>query len=245
MEIKGFIQNSLLEWEGRISCVLFLPYCNFRCQYCHASHLIDPELLESIEKEQVLAYMENQKDWLDGAVITGGEPTLHEYELLELVSDIKVIGLEVMIETNGSKPKWVEKLLKHNRIDAIAMDIKAPLSSDFYSKVVGVPVDAQLIRKSAELVIDSGIEHEFRITLVPGLVGKNEVQLIASELQGAQTLALQNFQPDHCLVKEMRKIPPFSEEALNEMADIARPYVEKVIVRGKEHAALAAAQKQK
>ncbi len=238
MEIKGFIQNSLLEWEGRISCVIFLPGCNFRCRYCHAGHLIQPNLLESIEEQQVLSYIKKQRDWLDGAVITGGEPTLHEYELLDLIREIKTLGLEVMIETNGSNPKWIEKLLKHHRIDAIAMDVKAPLEKEIYGKVIGVDFDVEIIRRSIAIILNNGIEHEFRITLLPGIVGVEEVKSIVKELKGAQTIAIQNFQPDNCLDKSMRSLTPFSAEQLDEMAEIAKPFAERVVVRGREQAAL-------
>ncbi len=241
MEIKGFIQNSLLEWEGRVACVIFLPLCNFRCRYCHAGHLIEPNLLENIEKKQVLAYMEKQKGWLDGAVITGGEPTLHGYELFELVIQIKEIGLEVMLETNGTNPLWVDKLLRNNRLSAISMDVKAPLDAESYRKVTGVDFEIEFIRESAERILESGVEHEFRITVVPGLVGIEEVRAIAAELKGAQSIALQNFLPDYCLDKDLQQIPPFSPEALEKMADVARPFAEKVVVRGRDRAAVAAA----
>lgn len=232
MEIKGFIQNSLLEWEGRISCVLFLPGCNFRCRYCHAAHLIEPNLLESIKKEQVLSYIKRQKEWLDGAVITGGEPTLHEYELLELIREIKEIGLEVMLETNGSNPLWVEKLLKNRRIDAITMDIKAPLDAESYRKLMGKDIDISLIKRSIKAILNSDLEHEFRITVLPGLVGPEEVGAIVPELKGAMTIALQNFQPEHCMDKTLRKIEPFTAEEMEQMAELARPYAKRVIVRG-------------
>ncbi len=241
MEIKGFIQNSLLEWEGRISCVLFLPRCNFRCRYCHASRLIDSNLLESIETGQVLAYMEKQKGWLDGAVITGGEPTMHEYELLDLIGEIKKIGLDVMVETNGSNPRWVEKLLKNRRIDAIAMDVKAPLDAESYREVTAADVDPEHIRRSIRLILDSGIEHEFRITVLPGLVGLDEVKAIVPELEGAQTIAIQNFQPEHCLDPALRVVQPFLKEELEDMADAARPFARRVIVRGSDRAVLAGA----
>ena len=97
MEIKGFQENSLLEWEGKLSCVLFLPRCNLRCRYCHAGDLLDPEGTESIPREKILAYMRRQKGWLDGAAITGGEPTLHGEELRELIEDIRDAGLRVML----------------------------------------------------------------------------------------------------------------------------------------------------
>ncbi len=241
MEIKGFIQNSLIEWEGRISCVLFLPRCNFRCRYCHAGHLIEPDMLESIEEQQVFAYMERQKNWLDGAVISGGEPTLHGYELLELIREIKERGLEVMVESNGSNPRWVEKLLKNRRIDAISMDVKAPLDVESYRRVIGVDYDVGLLRQSVALIRDSGIEHEFRITVLPGLVGPQEVTAIAPALEGAQKIALQNFQPGHCLDKGLRRIAPFSADNLEKMAELLRPFAERVVVRGEDRAVIAAA----
>ena len=185
MEIKGFIENSLLEWEGKLSCVVFLPLCNLRCRYCHASHLLEANLLESISRQQILSYIKRQEGWLDGAVISGGEPTLHGEELLGLLTDIRNAGPAIMVETNGTLPQWVERLVGEAWVDAIAMDVKAPLTADAYRAVTRRDVDVEAVRASIRAIKRSGLPHEFRITVVPGLIGPAEVAAIAPELEGA------------------------------------------------------------
>jgi len=234
VDIKGFIESSLIEWEGKVACVLFLPLCNLRCRYCHAGHLLDPKALESIPRDQVFSYIKRQGGWLDGVVITGGEPTLHEEALLELIAQIRALGPKVMVETNGTRPQWVERLLEGGHLDAIAMDVKAPLEAQAYRRVAGREVDVEALRRSIRAILSSGIPHEFRITLVPGLVGEREVAAIAPALEGAQTVALQNFQPEHCLDPALRRVLPYLPEEMDAMAALLQDGIARVLVRGRE-----------
>ena len=240
MEIKGFIENSLLEWEGKLSCVLFLPLCNLRCRYCHASHLLEANLLESISRQQILSYIKRQEGWLDGAVISGGEPTLHGEELLGLLTDIRNAGPAIMVETNGTLPQWVERLVSEAWVDAIAMDVKAPLTADAYRAVTRRDVDVEAVRASIRAIKRSGLPHEFRITLVPGLVGRAELEAILPDLEGARQIALQNFKPDLCLSEPLRHVTPFTADELKGMAALAAAGGARVVLRGRDHAAVAA-----
>jgi len=241
LEIKGFIESSLLEWEGKIASVVFLPNCNLRCHYCHAAHLIlHPERIESLDRARILEYMRRQIDWLDGVVITGGEPTLHGEELLDLIGEFRAVPLKVMIETNGTRPEWTERLMKEGFLDAIAMDFKAPLTADDYARVAGVEVNIGDIRRSIVLIKQSGLPHEFRITLVPGLVGREELERMLPDLAGAQQVALQNFRPDFCLSESLRQVTPYTPDELNAFITIVAPAVGRVVLRGRDHAAIAA-----
>jgi pyruvate formate lyase activating enzyme len=241
LDIKGFIESSLLEWEGKIACVVFLPNCNLRCSYCHAAHLIlHPERLESLDLARILDYARRQGAWLDGVVITGGEPTLHGEELLDLIGDFRAVPLEVMIETNGTRPQWVERLIEEGFLDAIAMDLKAPLTPDDYARVAGVEVNVDDVRRSVELIKQSGLPHEFRITLVPGLVGRDELERMAPDLAGARQVALQNFRPDFCLSESLRQVAPYTPEELEALVRVIAPSVGRVVLRGRDHAAIAA-----
>jgi len=240
MEIKGLIESSLIEWEGKLSAVLFLPRCNLRCRYCHAGHLIiHPERLESIPLERVMDYLRRQQGWLDGVAITGGEPTLHAEELLELISRIRALGFAVMVETNGTRPEWVERLIKGRFLEAVSMDLKAPPSPEEYRRVAGVPVDTEDVRHSVELIKHSGLPHELRVTLVPGLVGRRELEAMLPTLEGAETVALQNFLPDHCLSPELRTVIPYSPQEMDAFQQLVAPLVRRCVVRGRDHAALA------
>ena len=130
MRIGAFLKQSLIDWEGRVSAVIFTKGCNFRCGYCHNPYLVLPELLrqtQDIEEHEVLDFLDRRKNWLDGVVISGGEPTLHE-DLIPFIQKIKALGLPVKLDTNGSHPEVLEQLIGGKWIDAVAMDIKSALS---------------------------------------------------------------------------------------------------------------------
>ena len=243
MDIKGFIETSLIEWEGKIASVIFLPFCNMRCRYCHAAHLaVNPGHLESIPRTAILAYLWRQTGWLDGVVLSGGEPTLHGEDLFELIRQIRDIPLSVMLETNGTQPDCIARLLDEGLLDAIAMDVKAPLTPEDYERVAQMPVNVDDVRRSIELIKASGIPHEFRITLAPGVVGGAELERMAFELRGAQRVALQSFRPDNCLDPRLREVMPYSADELDEFERIIAPAVQTCIVRGRERAVLARSQ---
>jgi pyruvate formate lyase activating enzyme len=236
MDIKGFIENSLIEWPGKLAAVVFLPGCNMRCHYCHAAHLVlNPERHESIEREQVFDCLRRLKGWLDGVVITGGEPTLHGDDLVELIEQIRAMGLKTMIETNGTRPEMLGRLLRDGLLDCVAMDVKAPLDGAAYQRVAGMEVDIEDIRASIRLVLESGLEHEFRITLVPGLVGEDELKQIGPEITGAKSIALQNVKPHLCMDEELRTRRAYMPEQMDRLGRLMRRYAQNVIVRGREH----------
>jgi pyruvate formate lyase activating enzyme len=231
--IKGFIENSLIEWEGQIAAVLFLPGCNFRCRYCHASHLVlEPQGLESIPFDAILNCVGRQREWVDGVVISGGEPTLHDPELRHLIRSLKGIPTKVWLETNGTRPSVLQKLIAADMLDGVAMDIKAPFSEYAWRRITRSDVDVRLVRQSAELIRSKVSDHEFKVTVVPGHIGPDDVAEIARSVEGAARLALQNLRPLRCMDESLHDVTPFSPEALEEMADRARPYVRDVVIRG-------------
>ena len=236
MEIKGFIPSSLLEWEGKLASVLFLPRCNLRCRYCHAGDLVTcPENLDTVPVEQVLEHLRTNSRWVDGVAITGGEPTLHGDELLGLIERLRNAFVEVMVETNGTRPERVEDLLG-DHVDAIAMDVKAPLDGESYERVTSAEVDVEAVRRSIRAIHASGLPYEFRVTLVPGLVGREELERLLPELEGSRQIALQNFRPEDCLDPDLRQVVPFRPEEMDAFAQMAAPYCDRCVVRGREHA---------
>ena len=230
LPIKGWQKTSLIDYSPYISSVIFIGGCNFRCGFCHNPDLVlHFNAVEDIDEKEVLEYLKVKKNWIDGVCITGGEPTLYK-ELIDFISKIKKIGLLVKLDTNGSNPKIVKELIENRLVDYIAMDIKSPL--DNYNEVAGADVFPENIEESIRLIKDSGVDYEFRTTVVPGLVGKKEIFLIGKWLKGSKRYAIQNFRRTRPLIdNEFKKIKPFSKEELNEMKNIAEKYFDNVEVR--------------
>lgn len=232
--IKGFVKNSMIEWEGKIVSIVFLSRCNLRCRYCHAPHLVcNPNELETIPLSPILESVVRNKDWLDGVVISGGEPTLCG-ELDELINAFRGIGLQVKLDTNGTNPCVLESLLRDGLLDYVAMDIKAPLEKQMYEDVAGVELDIDDIKRSIAVLIDSGIDHEFRTTVCPTFLDKGDVEDIARSIKGADKYFIQQFRTNICLDSTLRNVTPYPDEVLEDFAAVAGKYVNRCWIRGRE-----------
>ena len=229
--IKGFIRHSLLDWEGYISSVVFLAGCNFRCPYCHAAHLVlgDPGL-ERIPLEAVLAYLRDHRDWIDGVVLSGGEPTLYP-ALPDMIDTFRDLNLKVKLDTNGSQPVALGDLIRSDRLDYIAMDVKAPLD-ERYHVAAGVKVDLRAVRRSLDLVMRSGIDYELRTTVCAKLHSEQDILDMAAQLSGARRWILQPFRPLNCIDKSFGQMAAESPERLAELARLASGSLATVAVRG-------------
>ena len=195
MEVKGFVDLSFVDWDGKVSSVLFLPKCNFRCPFCHNVNLVlNPETIETVPFEYLNEQLNNQKGWTDGVCITGGEPTLHT-DLPELCSKIKQMGFLVKLDTNGTNPVMLKLLLDKNLLDYVAMDVKAPLTVEKYSKAAGVNAKTLLekVKESINILINSGIDYEFRTTVVPTIHESEDIKQICHSLNGCKKFVLQKF----------------------------------------------------
>lgn len=232
--IAGFIENSLIEWEGNIVSIIFLSSCNLRCPYCHSPYLVLPlNKFETIPVENILSAIRRNKGWVDGVVITGGEPTLHR-NLDELIGAFSSLEIKVRLDTNGTNPDVLEDLIKRRLVQCVAMDIKAPLREEKYEEVVGATINLSNIKRSIELIMNSGIEYEFRTTVCPTFLDESDIVEIARTIKGAQRYVLQGFKPNNCLDSEMLNITPYPIETLRRFAESARAYVKNCFVRGEE-----------
>ena len=217
LQIKGFLETSLLDWPGKLTAVLFLPGCNFRCPYCHNHALvINPERFETIPLEYILRRLKGLKGWIDGVCVTGGEPTVNP-NLPLLLEEIKGEGWAIKLDTNGTFPGRIRDLMERGLVDCVAMDIKAPLDSRSYSRCTGVSVDISAIRKSISVLASEGIDHTFRMTVVPTLITEEQVYEAARQLVGMGRLLLQDFNPSDPLSPELREVKPFGEMMLQRM----------------------------
>lgn len=212
VRIKGFIEASFLDWPGRVAAVVFLPGCNFRCPFCHNRELVlTPGVFEDIPVEYVLNAIREHEGWVDGVVVTGGEPTFSA-GLEKLLSRFADEGYPVKLDTNGSRPEIIKGLLRQGLIDAVAMDVKAPLSKEAYSRAAGTEVDTGTVMESIRMISDAGIEVIFRATVVPGLHDEASVREMAAALPGNRRLVLQNFRPTGALDPAYRGRKPFTPE---------------------------------
>jgi pyruvate formate lyase activating enzyme len=236
MEIKGFIDVSFVDWDGKISSVIFLPNCNFRCPFCHNLNLVfNPEKLDTIPFEYVEDQLNRQSGWIDGVCITGGEPTLN-IKLPELCSRLKAMGFLVKVDTNGTNPSILKELMKIGKIDFVAMDIKAPLTVGKYSKAIGVKAENMLekVKESVETLLRSSIDYEFRTTVVPTLHKIDDIKQICNSLTGCRKYVLQKFDVSlgkETINPEFKKLKPFTDEEMQKFLVAAEKIIPKVKLR--------------
>jgi pyruvate formate lyase activating enzyme len=227
--IKGIEKLSVIDYPGKTCLVAFLAGCNFRCPYCQNPDLIErPGDMEDIPEGDVLELLRSRRKWIDGVCISGGEPCLHR-GLAGFIRKVKGEGFLVKLDTNGSRPSMLGELLKEGLLDYVAMDIKAPIED--YGRVARVGVEKESIRRSAEMIMKSGVEYEFRTTVVPGLFGKDDMEAVGKWLRGARRYFIQQFRPGNALDRGFRKERPYPASELEGLAGIARKYFKEVGVR--------------
>lgn len=211
--IKALLETSFLDWQGHVCAVLFLGGCNFRCPFCHNHSLVlTPEEYETISIKTVERQLAPFRKWLRGICITGGEPTLHP-GLPDMIRFLKSRGWAVKLDTNGSRPEVLSELLSERLLDAVAMDVKAPLEPEKYDRCAGVPVELDRIRESIRLLGESGIEHEFRMTVVPKYHTEEDIRAWAAALGGGPAcLSLQNFNPRTTMDPDLGREKGFTTE---------------------------------
>jgi len=232
VEIKGIEKFSSRDFPGHISSTVFLGGCTFRCPYCHNADLVlRPETIQTMPIDIFLSYLDGRKGWLEAVCFTGGEPLLHE-EVEDLVRVVRERGLLVKLDTNGSFPERLEGLLAAGLLDWVAMDVKAPLER--YREVTRSNVDVESIVRSADILRNSGARHTFRTTVVPGLVGKEDVVKIGEWLNGAADYLIQQFVPQTTIDPAFLEVKPFSRAELEDIVAAAKPYFQEARVEGPE-----------
>lgn len=231
VQIKAILPTSLIEYPGRIAAVLYVGACNFRCPYCYNVDLVlHPTQLPDIEPIEVLKKLEGRRAFIDGVVITGGEPTL-QADLTAFLSDVRRLGLAVKLDTNGYRPDVLHTCLQQGLVDYVAMDIKSSLPK--YARAAGVAVDVERLQQSIQLLLHAGIEYEFRTTVVPDLVDLEDVQAIVELIAGAKRYYLQYFLPVATVGwGENPPVAPPSLDMMQRMAELAAGVVAEVGIRG-------------
>lgn len=229
--LGGIEEVSTVDWPGKIVTLIFFGGCNLRCRYCQNSHILEQKegMLTNISKvkEEILKNLA----LLDGILLTGGEPTLQEEALLELARWAKKKGLLVGLETNGTRPEVIEKMLGEGIVDFIALDVKAPLNDpELYKKMTGISEELlEKVKKSLNILRRSKVEHEIRTTIVPKLLKKEDLNKIYEEIGKNETWVWQKFKNSpYVLDKSLNE--GFSEEDWREFTEASKNF-ENVILR--------------
>ena len=226
MKIGGFVKNSFVDYPGNISAVIFTCGCNMNCWYCHNQNLLKPHE-KGFDIEEIMEYLRSRKGFLDGVVISGGEPTLHP-DLKDLIIRLRDEGFKIKLDTNGTNFKVLKNLCDEGLIDFVAMDIKAPF--DDYSRITQVSSDMDSIKSCVRFLIDGAVDYEFRTTLGPNLTPEDIIRL-AQDIKGAKMLALQNCRMDDYTLNGVTYMP-HKQSAMERIKPTLEQYVDKVILRG-------------
>jgi len=228
MLIGGLHKLSLIDYPRKLSAVIFTRGCNFRCPYCHNPELIESNGGDFIEEDKILSFLDERKGKLDGVVLTGGEPTLQS-EIVEFLERIKRLGFFVKLDTNGSYPERIKELIDRKLLDYIAMDIKAPLYK--YSRTTLTSIDTERIVESIHLIMNSGIDYEFRTTVVRSLLSRDDFPKIGEMIKSAKLFVLQEFRPTKTLEPDFLKETSYTKRELEEISISLKELVSKVIIR--------------
>ena len=232
MHIKGLQKLTLLDFPSRLAATVFTGGCNLRCPFCHNASLVLQNIPE-IDVREVLSFLKKRQGILEGVCITGGEPLLQP-DLEDFIREIKKLGYKVKLDTNGSLPEKLERIISRNLVDYVAMDIKN--SPKKYFSTCGMQGQNfeefySPFKKSIELLKGSGVEYEFRTTVVRELHTLSDIEEIGAEIRGAAAWYLQCFKDSGDLILKDTFSPPTRQE-LEEMLKKAREFAVKCDIRG-------------
>lgn len=221
MKIAGLQKVSLIDYPDAVAAGVFLGGCNLDCGFCHNRWMIDARDIEPvISVDELLTWLETRVGLLDGVVISGGEPTLHA-ELGDFIQRIRALGFRIKLDSNGTRPAVLRRLLGAGLVDYVAMDLKAPLEAEAYRAMAGVTVDIAAIRESMAILRDLAPSYEFRTTVAPGL-GLEDLQAIARELLPDEPWVLQPFVAAETVRRDVAERPALSESDLERVLDELR-----------------------
>jgi pyruvate formate lyase activating enzyme len=228
--IKGVQGTSLLDFPGRVATLVFTGGCNLSCPFCHNPGLVlCPEDFPDVAIDELLADLEKRKRFIDGVVISGGEPTL-DTGLPAFLRQLKALGLQVKLDSNGLLPQVIEGLLDEQLLDYLAIDLKT--IPQRYSELHSQPVASAGLLRTIELAKAASIEVEFRTTCVPQLIDRQAIAELGGLLRGAQLWVLQQFVPGQALAADWQVMPAYAPRRVEEFAELAEEYVDRVAVRG-------------
>jgi len=234
MIIAGLQKTTLIDYPGKLACVVFLAGCNFRCPWCYSSELVLPLKIVKqprMSEQDFFNFLRERIGLLEGVVICGGEPTINK-DLPQFIEKIKKLGYFVKLDTNGSNPEVLKNLAEVKLIDYVAMDIKSSLNNKIYKSIMGEGIELDDIKKSVDFLKNSGIDFEFRTTVVNTVHQREEFLEIAKWIGGPNVkYYLQNFRAEKTIDPKFEKIEPFKEEFLKGIVKDILPYFKDCQVR--------------
>ncbi|OGH67007.1 MAG: anaerobic ribonucleoside-triphosphate reductase activating protein [Candidatus Magasanikbacteria bacterium RIFCSPHIGHO2_02_FULL_41_13] len=233
MLISAIQKFTMLDYPEHTACIVFTPGCNFRCGYCHNPEFVLPEMIAKIRNSFIpedvfFHFLEQRIGKLDGVVITGGEPTLMP-DLRQFIEKIKNLGFLIKLDSNGGRPEVLEKLFAENLLDYVAMDVKTSLRE--YPRLVGPRLDPNKIQKSIEIIMNSGVDYEFRATMMKELHPAEVLESMSEMMHGAKQFFLQTFRPQKTLDPKFENYQAFSSSELENIAQIFAKNIDHVYVR--------------
>lgn len=230
MLLGGLQKNSFMDYPDKISCIVFTVGCNFRCPFCHNGYLVlDSEETPILSEKYIFDFLESRKGLIDAVVITGGEPLIQK-DIETFIKKIKKMGFLVKLDTNGSSPKVLKNLIKKNLLDYIAMDIKA--SPEKYEKACGKKVNVENVKKSVEIIMNSGVDYEFRTTVLKEIHSEKDFEKIGEWLNGAKRYFIQKFSNENTLDESFSKATPYTRKEMGKICETIRNFFDKCEVRG-------------
>jgi len=226
MVIAGLQKITLIDYPKKIAATVFLAGCNFRCPWCYSAELVLPEKIKKqpkLSEREFFDFLEERKGMLEGIVLCGGEPTINK-DLPGFAAKIKKFGYSIKLDTNGSNPKMLRKLIDDKLINYVAMDVKLP--KEKYPEIFRGEIKIQDIEKSIEILKENEIDYEFRTTVIPTVLDKQEIFKIAKWISPAKKYYLQNFRAEKTINPKFEKVKPYPEEYLLEIQKEISPLFE-------------------
>ena len=227
MIISGLQRTTLIDYPGKIACVVFLAGCNFRCPWCYSSELVLPLKIVKqprISETEIFNFLRERQGLLEGVVLCGGEPTVNK-DLIKFIEKIKAMGFAVKLDTNGSNPGDLKDLVNSGLVDYVAMDIKSSPDNPAYKNLMTEGITLDNIKESVDFLKKGSIDFEFRTTVVNTIHKKEEFLEIAKWIGGPEVkYYLQNFRAEKTIDPEFEKVKPYPDEWLKEVVQEISPY---------------------
>ena len=230
MILGGLVKTTLLDYPGKIACTVFTQGCNFRCPFCHNALLVtrQNENQNTVTEDELLAFLKKRIGILDGVCLTGGEPLL-DPDVFDFIKKIKDIGYKVKLDTNGSFPGKLEKLIDGELVDYVAMDVKNTFEK--YGLTVGIDgFNTDKVRRSIDILREGKLPFEFRTTLVGEFHAEEDFENIGKALAGAKKYFLQKFSDSGDLICDGLHEVDKKSAAL--MLERVRKYIPSAELRG-------------